>query len=470
MTSSRTAVFRRVVSERMAPPPVLVSPETDTAEVLRRMAEAAASAALVVDATHRIVGIVTEQDAVRRFPNRAGPVSGVMSAPVLTVRPDEHLYRAIGFMRRRRLRHQPVVDGDGAVVGMLELHEALAIAAGPLVDDIDQLTHEDSLAGLARVKAAQVRLAERLLADGVPAPEIQALLADINNDLHRRVLRLLVAELGPPPIAFACIVMGSGGRGESLLFPDQDNGFVLADYPEERQEEIDAWFVGLARRMTAALDGLGIPLCRGGVMATSPIWRKTLAQWRQQVALWMRGRDPEMLLACDILFDFRCVYGECPLAEELRAHVTRAAAGDHGFLMLMFGLQAEHRASIGLFGRLRPEIDLKLNGTLPLAEGVRLLALGRGIAATGTLDRIDGLVALEALAADDADRLRGAFGLLTGLQLRQQIADYRAGRPVGNLVAPGRLTGREREELRRSLRAVNEFRARIRADLTGCLL
>ena len=78
---------------------------------------------------------------------------------------------------------------------MLELHEALAVAAGPLVEDIDRLTHEDSLAGLAEVKAAQVRLAERLLADSVPAPEIQALIADINNDIHRRVLRLLEAEL-----------------------------------------------------------------------------------------------------------------------------------------------------------------------------------------------------------------------------------------------------------------------------------
>ena len=36
-------------------------------------------------------------------------------------------------MRRHRLRHMPVVDGAGAVVGMLELHEALAVAAGPLV-------------------------------------------------------------------------------------------------------------------------------------------------------------------------------------------------------------------------------------------------------------------------------------------------------------------------------------------------
>ena len=250
MTSSQTAVFRRPCVTTWRRPPMPVATAMSRHDVVGRMAADRAPAAVVVDEAGRILGIVTEQDVVRRFPGGISRSQAVMTAPVLTVRADDQLYRAIGFMRRHRLRHMPVVDAAGAVVGMLELHEALAVAAGPLVEDIDRLTHEDSLAGLAEVKAAQVQLAERLLADGVPAPEIQALLADINNDIHRRVLRLLVAELaaraGPPPVPFACIVMGSGGRGESLLFPDQDNGFVLADYPDERHGEIDPWFIELA--------------------------------------------------------------------------------------------------------------------------------------------------------------------------------------------------------------------------------
>jgi hypothetical protein len=58
--------------------------------------------------------------------------------------------------------------------------------------------------------------------------------------------------------------MGSGGRGESLLFPDQDHGFVLADYPDEQHGEIDPWFIELAERFTATLDRLHFPLCDGG--------------------------------------------------------------------------------------------------------------------------------------------------------------------------------------------------------------
>ena len=154
MPTSQTAVFRRIVADHMAPPPLAVASAVPAVEAVSRMRELRASAAVVLDDASHLTGIVTEQDVVRRFEGGVQPVTAIMSAPVLTVRTDDHLYQAVGFMRRHRLRHMPVVDGQGAVVGMLELHEALAVAAGPMVEDIDRLTHEDSMAGLAEVKSA----------------------------------------------------------------------------------------------------------------------------------------------------------------------------------------------------------------------------------------------------------------------------------------------------------------------------
>lgn len=487
MTTARTAVFRHLVRDHMGPPPVLAAIGTSAREAVARMAAAGESVALVVGDSARVAGILTEQDVTRRIACRevdGVSVERLMTQPVLTVAADNHLYEAIGFMRRHRLRHMPVIDAAGAPTGMLHLHEALTVAAGPLAQDIDRLTHEETFAGLAEVKAAQVQLARHLFADQVPAPEIQGLLSDINNDLHRRVLRLCLAAmreegLGDPPVPFACIVMGSGGRRESFLFPDQDHGFVLEAYPDDDHNAVDPWFAELAGRLTDHLDRLGFPLCRGGVMATNPVWRKTLPQWRQQIGIWMRGRVEAMLLSCDIFFDFRCVYGACGLADELRRYVTEAAQRNRGFLQEMFGIQAEHRAGVGLFGRFRTErqdpqhrgeLNLKLQGTLPLAEGVRLMALRAGLPVTGTLARIDALAQRGLLTQDDADHLRGAFALLTGLQLRRQVADYEAGREVSNFIDPAALTERERSLLRDSLRAINEFRARLRADLTGSLL
>ncbi len=65
--------------------------------------------------------------------------------------------------------------------------------------------------------------------------------------------------------------------------PYQDNGFVLDDYDDLEHEHIDAYFVALAEHMTTLVDQVGITFCKGHVMATNPLWRKTLRQWREQL-------------------------------------------------------------------------------------------------------------------------------------------------------------------------------------------
>ena len=486
MAHSQTAAFRRRVGAHMQAPPVVVAGELPAGEVVALMVEAAASAAVVLDGEQRLAGILTEQDVTRRIAGRAvadQPVSALMTRPVSTVAVDQPLYEAIGVMRRHGLRHMPVVDAAGALAGMLYLHDAFAAANAGLVEQIERLTHESTLEGLREVKAAEVELAADLVADRVPAPEIQSLISAINNDIYRRVLELnLVAMCGSgwggPPVAFSAIVMGSGGRGESYLFPDQDNGFVLDDYPDPEHARIDAFFIELAARMTGQLDQLGFPLCRGGVMAINPVWRKSISQWRQQIGLWVRRRSEVAMQLADVLFDFQSVFGERRLADDLRRAILGLCRQNPGFLRELFGVQAEHRAGLGRFRRLLTEredpahkgqINLKYAGTLPLAEAVRLLALRTGIAASGTLARIDALGQRGELSRDVQDYLRAAFDHITSLQLRQQIADFQAGRPISNFVDPADLTAREIELLKDAFGAINALRDRLRAELTGAI-
>lgn len=484
MSDSPTTVFRRLVRDHMQAAPSVMPLGASCTDVVRRMVDERVSAAVIVDGAQQVRGILTEQDITRRIACRNirdQRIDEVMTAPVLTIDEDDYLYEAVGFMRRHGLRHMPVAGAEGRLSGMLYLHDALAVAAQGLVAHIDDLTHEASFDGLQAVKRAQAKLAHDLLLEHVPAPEIQQLISGLNNDIYRRVLKLCLAEMaaegwGPPPVAFACLVMGSGGRGESLLFPDQDNGFILADYPDSEHARVDHYFIDLALRMTARLDTVGLPLCRGGVMAINPVWRKTLPQWRQQIDIWLNRRHEVMLQLCDVFFDFRCVYGEAGLAHALRAHVTERCQRQPGFLKDLFGVQAEHRAAIGRFNRLKTErddpahkgkINLKHAGTLPLAEAVRLMALQHGVPVTGTLARIEALHSQGRINRNSADYLHDAFTFITGLQLRKQVGDFMRGDKVNNFVDPASLTERETDQLKRSFRAINEFRATLRAELTG---
>lgn len=481
--TTQTDIFRRLVRSHMRAAPARIAPGATAAEAVQRMTVEHASSAVLVDARGRPRGILTEQDVVRRIAYRADPatpIEQVMTAPAVTVDETDYLFHAIAFMRRRNLRHIPVVDEAGALVGMLALHEALAVMSEQAMSLIEDLTHEDTVIGMGQVKAAQARLAGALFGDGVPVPEVQALLSDINRDLHRRVVRRELAIMkedgwGEPPVPFALIIMGSGGRGENFLYPDQDNGFILGDYDDAEHARIDGWFLVLAERMTRTLDTIGFPLCVGNVMATNPLWRKPLGQWRQQIAYWMTRRSPAMLRHCDIFFDFCHGYGEHDFSAALRAFVTDLVAKNVGFVREMFQIQVDDRVALGWFGRLLTKkaddgsrrINLKYGGTLPLVEGIRILALRHGVAATSTQERIDALAALEVIASDQQDYLTGALRHITYLLLRQQLADFEAGHEVGNWVPVAALSKREREYLIACLRAIEDLRGRLKLEFTG---
>ena len=450
------------------------------------MIEAEANSALVADSDGRLSGIVTEQDVTRRIALATGgdePIGDFMTAPVQSVREDDYLYTAIAAMRRYGWRHMPVVDADRRPLGMIRLKDALAVAAEQTVDLIERLTHEGTVEGLREVKAAQVEVAEALISDNVPAPEIQRLISEVNRDIHRRVLDGQIEEMreegwGEPPVDFCLIIMGSGGRGENFLYPDQDNGFILDDYPDEEHGRVDGYFMELAERMTRDLDAVGLPLCKGYVMAVNPLWRKTRSQWREQIGIWIARKSFVAVRLSDIFFDFRGAYGDLRMARELRETVTEAMAKPEAlaFLQEVQKESGEFSTALGWFNRFitvkddpehKGELNLKHTGTLPLVENMRLLSLRHGISETATLGRISALHEAGHMDSDMADYLTGAYKHITALLLRAQIEEFRAGKKVDNYLDPKTLSKRERDILVDSFKAIDKFQGRVRGELTA---
>ena len=132
------------------------------------------------------------------------------------------------------------------------------------------------------------------------------------------------AGAGEAPCPFAFLVLGSAARGESLLAMDQDNALVFAhdDAPSHR----DDWFAELAARISDLLHEAGVPLCKGGIMARNPLWRKTARQWRDQMAYWSNRRAGAALLFGDIVFDFRPAQGDTATAAALRQYLAALLA------------------------------------------------------------------------------------------------------------------------------------------------
>jgi CBS domain-containing protein len=132
-----------------------------------------------------------------------------------------------------------------------------------------------ALKGQLAEEAAAIRETHRRARDAV------RLVSDTHLAIERRVIELTLGAMqrqgeGEPPVLFAILVMGSGGRREMLLNPDQDNGLILAETPEAAQPHVQSWFTRFAERMNLNLAAVGYALCPGYLMARNPMCRRTL--------------------------------------------------------------------------------------------------------------------------------------------------------------------------------------------------
>jgi signal-transduction protein with cAMP-binding, CBS, and nucleotidyltransferase domain len=478
-------VTRRPLLPRLAEPvggaidreTPLLPPDTPLVAALAALAAARASAAIAVDADGRGVGILTEQDIARRVAFRLppdAPLSAAISTPLIAVHADDHLYRAIGLMRLKHLRHLAVVDPAGRPVGVLHRDQTLA-ALSPVIAQLDALAAQDTPDAVHAAKAAQADLARAMLDDGVPALAAVALVNAINHDLHRQVTEAtLSAQPQKPPVPFTLLLMGSAGRGESLLAPDQDNGLIVGDHDDADHAAIDAWFRAFAAELTRRLDAAGFTLCAGHVMATNPLWRKRAAEWAHQFALWADRRSPAALLHAAIAFDLAAAWGDAAPVARLRAQLAHIVRARPALLAAMAASDAALSVGLTFWGGFADDepgpgtrTDLKLHGLMPLVATIRLLAVGDGLAETGTAARIAALADRGRLTGIDAEALGAAHARLTEAILRQQLADRAADRAPGSLVDTAALDRESRDALRQALRVVRDFARVVRSDLAG---
>ncbi|MDX5361652.1 MAG: DUF294 nucleotidyltransferase-like domain-containing protein [Alphaproteobacteria bacterium] len=429
-------------------------------------------------------GIVTERDVLRLFALKGGaaasvPVGEVMSAPVIAAPADTFLYRALGLMARRNLRYMGVTDAGGRVTGLFTLRTLLRERALATLTVGDEIAVAGTAGELARVQAALPDLAGGLLADGLEARAVAAVIAAEGRAMTARAAEIAEAELvaegaGPAPADYALLVLGSGGRGESLLAPDQDNALVIADSYAGDLDAPGDWFTRFAMRFTEILDQAGIPLCKGGVMARNRPWRRRLSEWRTQLEAWSHKPEPQALLNVDIFYDFAPAHVSAhgaALAEALRASATEIARASPGMLRTMGELAGSHAAPLGFFGRIRKDdagrVDLKSGALLPITAGARVIAMRHGIAALSTPERFLQAARASGRSETDAAMMAEAHGLILRLVLTQQIADIAAGIRPGNRVDVAALGRLDRDHLREALGRIDTIREMLRDMLAG---
>jgi len=135
--------------------PPTVGVEATVAEAIQVMLDSSVGGVAVIDAEHRVAGIFTERDVLRKLalsgldPHKI-PVRQLMTTPVDMATTETTPGEAFEEMVSRHYRHLPIVDKDGRLLGLLSIRHLLQWRLeelGQQLDSMEQYVTNDAPGG-----------------------------------------------------------------------------------------------------------------------------------------------------------------------------------------------------------------------------------------------------------------------------------------------------------------------------------
>jgi len=110
---------------------VTVKPDEAVSAAIKKLIEHDRGSLSVCNDKGELVGIITERDIVRKCFTRSGELDRIKVRDVMTKQvaigiPEDDLDYAIDIMKKKRIRHLPIVDNQ-KVVGMISMRDLLGV-------------------------------------------------------------------------------------------------------------------------------------------------------------------------------------------------------------------------------------------------------------------------------------------------------------------------------------------------------
>ena len=340
------------------------------------------------------------------------------------------------------------------VVGFREIGGMQENLAGFLIKEIDVA---EGVEQLKRIYKRLPVLVKALSDSGGHTSIITQIISSVADAIQRRLIELAMEELGPAPCKFAFIALGSQGRGEQTLNTDQDNAIITVNMQESYMKEAHLYFKILAEKINMELGEVGYQRCPGDIMASNPKWNRELDAWKKYFSNWIENSNPQDVLDVAIFFDFRCIYGEKVLVDQLRTHIYKCSKGKTLFYHHMA------RSIYQLKIPVKPadhQMDMK-QILLPLSSYIRLYALREGMTVTGSRQRAQELY--EKKIFDDSlfEEVIQAFDFVTHLRIRSQAESIARNEVPGNTTDISQLNQIENLILKKHLQTITGLQSRL---------
>ena len=442
---------------------VIFTNDTSIQSVAKMMAEENVSAALITDPDMEdeqggsFVGIITEKDLCAKVIAEGvdinNPVSEVMSNELISLDHNAYIFEAMLLMLRYNVHHLPILKNKQPI-GLLEVADIIRYESQNSLLFVSSIFQQHTIEDLVLLSPQLKDCFVRMVNEDANSHMIGRAMSEIGRSFKQRLLELAEEKLGPPPIPYCFLALGSMARDEQLIVTDQDNAIILDNSYNEAKH--GGYFAELATFVCDGLAACGYSYCTGKIMATTPEYRKTQSQWEECFADWIDNPNPKALLNCSIFFDLNGVFGRIKWAEQLNAFIVRRAKKNNRFLACLARNALNRTPPLGFFkdfvmekdGRHNNSINLKRRGTAPLADLIRVHALAIGSQSQNSFQRLEDIIEAGILPKSKGEDLKHAMELISLVRLRHQALDIESEIEPDNNIEPENMSDLERRNLK----------------------
>lgn len=209
-------------------------------------------------------------------------------------------------------------------------------------------------------------------------------------------------------------------------------------------------------------------------MARNPKWNQPLSRWKQYFNRWIGKPDSQELLKFNIFFDFRCLFGEARLVNDLQRHIDEIIKENLPFFFHMAKNILQYKVPIGLFGQIVTDtsggnpntLNIK-EALMPVVNFARLYALQNHIKDANTVDRLHALLKAGILKKNTYEELIHAYDFLMLLRYRHQALAISENRKADNFINLKNLTHIELAMLKQVFSHIAIVQKKIEFDFPG---
>ncbi|WP_394494895.1 DUF294 nucleotidyltransferase-like domain-containing protein [Shewanella sp. ENK2] len=443
--------------------PVMFATTTSIQQVAKIMSDENVSAAMIHDPNlpseggNSFVGIITERDLCAKVIAQGldvnTQVDEIMSTELISLDHNAYIFEAMLMMLRYNVHHLPILKNKQPI-GLIEVTDIIRYESQNSLLIVSSIFQQNSIDDLIVLSSQIKDCFVRMVNEDANSHMVGRAMSEIGRSFKQRLLELAEEKLGPPPIPYCFLALGSMARDEQLIVTDQDNAIILDnDYQEALHGE---YFTSLATFVCDGLASCGYSYCTGNIMATNPEYRKTQTEWEECFTDWIEHPNAQALLNCSIFFDLYGVYGRPKWAEQLNAFILRKAKKNNRFLACLARNALNRTPPLGFFkdfvmekdGRHNNSINLKRRGTAPLADLIRVHALAIGSQSQNSFDRLEDIIEAGILPPTKGKDLQHAMELISLVRIRHQALDIEADHEPDNNIEPENMSGFERRNLK----------------------